>query len=287
MIDVDKDEVVPPMFDVSAMPTLVIANAKGEQLSKSVGAPFSTPEEAIKWFDEIGEKLTAFDGLLAKWDESKHTDVAVGKDFAEACVELGRIDDAILAYESLVGLAGDDKAEAASLHLELARIYKDKYEFEDAEKHAAKASEGTPETGDARVDLDLLRIELLLYTEKPADARQLCEKHREALLKAADERVIQLTQFYLGTEEGDESAINKKGRKLYVELAKTFDDHERVWELKTIAAWYALNGEDEATGIKELEEVAEKAEGRWKEIAKSVLDRNKGDDDSGDEGEEN
>ena len=264
------------------MPTLVITNAKGMQLAKSVGAPFSTPEDAIKWFDEIGEKITAFDDLLTKWDASKHTDVEIGEKFAKACADLGRTDDAVSTYESLVTLAGDDKAKAAGAYLGLARIYADQYEFEDAAKYAEKASEGTPEEGDARVDLDLLRVQILLYTEKPADARKLCEKHREALLKAKDERVIELTQYYMGTNEGEEAEVNKKGRELYVELAKAFAEHERVWELKTIAAWYALNGDDKATGIKELEEVVEKAEGRWKDIAKSVLESSKEEGDSDD-----
>lgn len=280
------NETVPALYDVSAMPTLVITDAKGMQLAKSVGAPFSTPEDAIKWFDEIGEKITNFNDLQTKWDGSKHSDAELGAKFAEACAELGRTDDAVLTYESLITLAGEDKAKAAAAHLGLARIYLDQFELETAGKHADKANEGTPETGEARVDLDLLRIQILLYSEKPAEARTLCEKHREALLKAKDERVIELTQFYLGTDEREEPEVSKSGRELYLELAKAFADHERIWELKTIAAWYALRGEDKAAGIKELEGIVEKAEGRWKDIAKSVLEDAKEEGDSDDEGED-
>jgi tetratricopeptide (TPR) repeat protein len=273
LIDVDVDEATPKLYDVSAMPTLVIAEADGTEVSKSVGAPFSAPEDAIKWFDEIGGKITAYRDSSAKWDESKHTDTAAGEKLAEAAMALGKTAQAIEIYQALIAAAGDDKTRAASLHLKLAKMFLEQFELETATEHVDKADKLTPAEGDARVDVDVLRARLLLFNDKPEEARKLAQKYFDTLLEKVDVRVIDLAEVILGTEDQeDEVAAAKTARAMYQKLAKAFDKHERVWELKVYAAWYGISSGEKEACLKELQEVAEKGEGSWKAIAKSVLD---------------
>ena len=259
------------------MPTLVIATADGEELAKSVGAPFSTPEGAIQWFDEIGEKITNYNTLKAKWDESKHTDFEAGKKFAEAASELGKFEPAVETLEALIEAAGEDKAKAGEAHASLASLYVSRLQSEEdldaATSHCEKANELLPAEGDARIDADIVYAQVLSYNEDTEGARKLCEKHYDNLLKAKDERVIDLANVYLGTEESeDETEVAKRGRKMYLALAAAFPKHERVWELKVYAAWYGLSSGATDEAKAELKDVVENGEGRWKDIAKQVLD---------------
>ncbi|MCB9894368.1 MAG: hypothetical protein H6839_07960 [Planctomycetes bacterium] len=291
MIDVDKDEVVPPLYDVSAMPTLVITDAEGNELAKSVGAPFSDPEGAIKWFDEIGGKINAFSELQTKWDDSKHADAAVGEKYAEAANELGKTSAAIEAYKALIELAGEDKAKAGALHTLVAKMLLDNSDLEGATEHANLADKLLPAEGDARIDADLLRAQILMWSDDAAGARKLCDKHYDNLVKAADERAIDLASTILGTiDSDDEKAVPTKGREMYLKLAEVFAKHERVWELKVYAAYFALSCDQEEAGVKELKEVIEKGKGDWVKIAKDVLERHEkkdaGDDEGSDEGDD-
>ena len=273
MIDVDADEVVPAKYDVSAMPTLVITDAEVNELAKSVGAPFSDPEGAIKWFDEIGAKIDAFAGLQTKWDDSKHADAAIGEKFAEAASALGKAKQAIPVYNVLIELAGEDKAKAGALHILVAKMLLEESNLDGASEHAETANKLLPEEGDARIDLDMLRAQILMWSGDSAGARKLCEKHYEALLKAADPRAMDLADTYLGTTESDdEQVIAKTGRDMYLKLAEVFVKHERVWELKVYAAYYGLSCNQEEAAVKELKEVIEKGKGDWVKIAKNVLE---------------
>jgi tetratricopeptide (TPR) repeat protein len=273
LIDVDKDEGTPKLYDVSAMPTLVIADADGFERAKSVGAPFSTPEGAIKWFDEIGGKITAYDDLNAKWNESKHTDTGSGEKLAEAAIGLGKTTQAIEIYEALIAAAGEDKVRAATLNLKVGKLLLDQWEIERAAEFVDKADKLAPAEGDARVDVDVVRARVLLFSEKGKEARELANKYFDKLVEKADARALDLADIMLTSEdEQDEATAAKKGRALYLKLAKAFDKHERVWELKVYAAWYGLSGDEKEACRKELAEVAEKGEGQWKDIAKSLLE---------------
>ena len=281
LIDVDVDEATPKLFGVSAMPTLVIADSAGSELAKSVGAPFSTPEDCIKWFDEIGPKIKNFQDLRAKWDESKHADAEVGASFADACTAVGNTKLAIETLGALIKLAGDDKAAAGKLHTRLARIHLDAWNLEEATSAAEAADKLLPTEGESRVDLDVVRAKLLLYRGDGEAARKLCEKYRETLLKAKDERVIELTEVYLGTFDEQDF---KRNRELYVELGKVFSTHERIWEIKVYAAYFAIEAGDKETGRKELADIAANGKGQWKGIAQSILDdmdAGEGDDEEG------
>lgn len=284
----DKNKKVPETYGVSAMPTLVITEADGTELAKAVGAPFSTPEAAIKWFDGIGADIQAYLDLRIKWDETKHSGADIGEKFAEAALKIGRRPEAVRAYESLIEVAGEDKARVGALKIKLARLALDDYDVETAAARADEADKLLPAEGDARVDLDLLRARILLWSEKPEESRKLCEKYYDTLLKAADARVIDLAEVYLGTESSDdEAATMKKGREMYLALAKTFPKHERVWELKVYAAWYGSKTDQRDASKKELAEIAEKGEGQWKDIAKQVLEQIEAEEKEGsDEGDD-
>lgn len=282
LIDVDVDKATPKLFGVSAMPTLVIADSAGIELAKSVGAPFSTPEDCITWFDEIGPKIKSFQELRTKWDASKHSDADAGAKFADAAAAVGNTKLAIETLESLIKLAGDNKEAAGKLHTRVARIHLDGWNIEDASSAAEAADKLLPAEGEARVDLDLVRAKLLLFSGDAEGARKLCVKYRETLLKAKDERVIELTEVYVGTfDEPD----YKKNRELYLELGKVFSTHERIWEIKVYAAYFAIEAGDKETGRKELADVAANGKGQWKGIAQSILEDMDAGDSEDDDGE--
>jgi tetratricopeptide (TPR) repeat protein len=274
LIDVDKDEATPKLYNVSAMPTLVIADADGFERAKSVGAPFSTPEGAIKWFDEIGGKITACQEAFDKWNGSKHTDTAAGEKYAEAAMGLGKVTEAIDTYKTLIAAAGEDKTRGAALNVKVAKLLLEQWDIEGATEYADAADKLTPAEGDARVDVDVVRARVLLFSEKSKEARDLATKYFDKLVEKVDDRAIDLADIMLSSEEEEDEAVAaKKGRALYLNLAKAFDKHKRVWELKVYAAWYGLSGDEKEACRKELAEVAEKGEGQWKDIAKTLLEQ--------------
>ena len=290
MIDVDENPDASKAFEIKAMPTLIIADADAFERARAVGAPFSTPDAAIKWFDEIGGKITACQEAFDKWNESKHTDTAAGETYAEAAVGLGKLTAAIDTYKTLIDGAGEDKARAAALNLKAGKLLLNEWDIEGATPFIEAADKAAPAEGDVRVDVDVVRARLLLFSEKGKEARELAAKYFDKLVEKADARALELTDVMLSSDEEVEDAVAAKtGRALYLRLAKAFAKHERVWELKVYAAWYGMSGPDKEACKKELAEVAEKGEGQWKDIAKNVLEeseKEEGEEEGGEEGDD-
>jgi hypothetical protein len=283
------DKATAEAFGVSAMPTLVITEADGNTLARSIGAPFQKPEEAIKWFDEISTKITSYFDLRAKWDESKHSNSEVGEQLLAVAIAIGHVTTAAQVYFVQAEQAGKDVARAQELRLNALNLLVDNYEMEAAAEYADKADKLTPAEGDARIDLDVVRAKILVFSKKPEEGRELLDKYFDTLVEKVDARAIDLADLRMSTEkqesEEQQAAFHKLGRELYLKLAKVFEKHERVWELKVYAAWYGTEIGDAAVqqaAKKELAEVAEKGEGQWKEIAKSILEQ----DEKGEEKED-
>lgn len=96
-LDGDKETDLKKQFEITAYPTLIIAEADGKVLVKAVGAPFATPEAAIVWFDTQLKTPGLLDTLIEATKKNP-LDPMAHKALADAYFKAGRKEDAAKSY---------------------------------------------------------------------------------------------------------------------------------------------------------------------------------------------
>lgn len=245
MIYQDKNEEVnKPIlakFAVKAFPTFVITDGEGNELSRNVGAPFSTVQQAREWFPKTADALANLSTYEAAHKE-KPDDVDAGLKLAGVYVPLGRNADAIALYEKFG-----------------AKLEKTDKRFVDTKLSHAKALMGTMDRNNQQEVLGKVRV---VNDEVLPD-----------LVKAKDERALE--PGILNARIKDALKEHAEGRKDMLALIEAFPKSDRMKEMKFWAALIATNTDDKATGIAELEAIVKDgpAEDDWVKAASSSLTR--------------
>lgn len=215
------------------MPTLVIASNKEKALVTQVGAPFSTPADALKWFDDIATALKDVDVLEAKHQkDAKDLDTSIK--LADAYIKLARLADAAkLLDEVLAALPKDDKRT---------------------------------------LDVKLKLADALLKGDIDAERGvKLCKELTDAFLGAKDERAMDSVHgVMMGCWQKGEF---KEARAALQKCIEAFPKHAKAIEYRVYAAYLSAQDGDKETAIKELKAVIEAgpADHQWVNTAKEVL----------------
>ncbi|MBX3459973.1 MAG: tetratricopeptide repeat protein [Planctomycetes bacterium] len=105
----DKAPDVLKKYGVRAFPTFIVTDADGKEEMRQVGAPFSTPADAIKWFEKVGDAFVNLPKYEAAYEKSADDHDNAIK-LADAYAALGKADKAMPIYEKLAEkLPKDDK----------------------------------------------------------------------------------------------------------------------------------------------------------------------------------
>lgn len=245
MIYQDKNEEVnKPIlekFAVKAFPTFVITDAEGTELSRSVGAPFSTAEDARKWFPKTADALANLTTYEAAHKE-KPEDVDAGLKLADAYGSLGRNADAIALYEKFG-----------------AKLEKTDKRYVDMKLGHADALMGTM---DRKNQMEVLGKMRKIYDEVLPD-----------LVKAKDERAVE--PGILNARIKDAQKEHADGRKDLKALIEAYPKSDRLKEMKFWSALLATNGDEKEAGIAELEALVKEGpeDDQWVKAATSTLTR--------------
>lgn len=215
------------------MPTLVIADKDEKALVTQVGAPFSTPADAIKWFDDVSTALKQVADLEAAYKkDAKNLDTAIK--LAESYGKLSRHADAAkLLEEVLKALPKDDK-----------RVLDVKHKLADA----------------------------LLKGEVDIDRGvELCKELTTTFLEAKDERAMDTVHgVMMGCWQKGEF---KQAREALLKCVEAFPKHAKAIEYRVYAAYLAAQADDKDTAKKELKAIIEAgpADHEWVNVAKELL----------------
>jgi tetratricopeptide (TPR) repeat protein len=252
MIYDHKDKDTLQKYGVRAFPTFVVTDAEGAELMRQVGAPFSTPKDAIKWFGDIQDGLDNLPTYEAAHKKNPE-DVDAALKLANAYNSLGKSTEALELYEKLAKKLGKKDARRVDVHLKL-----------------GEALMGT-------LDRDN-------QAEVGKRVQEVYDEILPGLVKAKDERAVEpgITNTKI------KSMLNKdhKGaRKDAQALLKAFAKHDRVKEIKFFAAYYAKQDGDNATARKELEALIKDGpeDDRWVKSAKNVIEQMDKETEAGDE----
>lgn len=105
----DKAPDVLKKYGVRAFPTFIVTDAEGKEEMRQVGAPFSTPADAVKWFEKVGDGFANLATYEAAYEKNAD-DLDNAIKLADAYAALGKGDKALPLYEKLVEkLPKDDK----------------------------------------------------------------------------------------------------------------------------------------------------------------------------------
>ncbi len=96
-LDGDKEAALKKQFEITAYPTIILAEADGSVIVKQVGAAFATPEAAIIWLDEKLKTPGLLDGLVEAAKKNPQDPMAQ-KALADAYFKAGRKEDAAKVY---------------------------------------------------------------------------------------------------------------------------------------------------------------------------------------------
>jgi len=280
LIDVDKDEKTAATYEVSAMPTLVIADAKGEVQVKQIGAPFSTPKDAVKWFDDISTAQKELPALEKAFNESKNADVAAATKLVDAYNKLGQNAKARKVYDAI--LDGRDPKDVAVVDLRL-KFVELLMEGDDAATASSQLKivlAALPKDDKRVVDVKLRLIDCRLYDDDKVGLDTESAALYDELLKAKDERAIdaamkwtQVVLWYSGEEdEAAAKANGLKSRGMFLECAKVLKDSKRNIEARFFAAYIGHDAGEAEAAVKEMKQIAEEGDERWSKSAKQVLE---------------
>lgn len=276
LIDVDKDETTGPIYSVSAMPTLVIAEADGTMLVKQVGAPFSTPAEAIEWLDKVGTALTDMKKLEEAYTADKSA--ANADKLTECYTTLGATDKVVKLYQAQLDALAKDSKDRGPMLVKLARAQLAGEDMKAARATADEAAKLIAADTDAGIDLDVLRAELVGWDGDFAIVDKIYKARKEALLAKKDERLIAIAFAWSNSRavgasnDGKMVEGAKEIRAEMLAMVAGFPASERIWEIKVYAAYYAYESGDIATAKKEMKEVADKGKGEWADTAKLMME---------------
>jgi tetratricopeptide (TPR) repeat protein len=236
----EKDPDTQKKFKVRAFPTFVVTDAEGTELMRQVGAPFSTPKEATKWFKEVGEALENVSKLEAAHKE-KPEDTATTAELAKTYSKLGKSEDALKLYEGLNET-----------------IKKEDKNYVEVKLGYADALAGT-----------LTRSNQKEVGEKIG---AIYDKVLPDLVKNKDERAIDPSIM----NSRIKAFLNKKYDDARTELSaltKAFPKMERLNEVKFYAAYFAQAGGDTDTAKAEYQAIVDAGPDtdKWVKNAKAQL----------------
>lgn len=282
LIDVDKDAKTKKQYNVSAMPTLVIATPEGEQQARSVGAPFSTPEDAMEWFAETTKKIKALPELKKAFGDTKHTGVDEAEALAEAYGELGLGSKVAEIWEEVIGALGEghEKEFDARIKLCEALLTERRPDMDKVNEHLEAAKKLVGEDKARETDVALVDARILMMQRKYTEAATAMEKILPGLIETKDDRAVDLTEHWgnaKSREAGRDKAkfieAQKALRTKYEGLAKTFAESERIHEIRVKSAITLYYAEEFDKLKEELKTVAEDdAAGKWQKEAKRILE---------------
>lgn len=245
MIYQDKNEEVnKPIlekFAIRAFPTFVITDAEGTELSRNVGAPFTTVEQAREWFPKTADALANLSTYEAA-HKAKPDDVDAGLKLAGVYGPLGRNADAIALYEKFGS-----------------KLEKTDKRFVDTKLGHAKALMSTMDRTNQQ--------------EVLGKVRKVHDEVLPDLIKAKDERALE--PGILNARIKDALKEHAEGRKDMKALIEAFPKAERLKEMKFWAAFMATNGTEKEAGIAELEALVKEGpeDDDWVKAASSTLTR--------------
>lgn len=281
LIDVDKDQDTAARYGISAMPTLVIADAAGEVQVKSVGAPFDNPKGALKWFDDVAQALEDLPALEKTFNESKNADVAAATKLADAYSKLGHSGKARKVYEAILEGREPKDAAVADVRLKLADLLMQNDDPGAASSQLKLVLDVLPKDDKRVVDVRLKLIDCRLYADDTEGLNKEIETLYVDLLKAKDERAIdaamkwtQVVLWFSGEEdEGKAKANGLKARGMFLDCAKELKDSKRAIEAKFFAAYVGHTAGEVEAAKKEMKEIAAAGIDPWSDSAKQVLEQ--------------
>ncbi|MBE7492389.1 MAG: thioredoxin family protein [Planctomycetes bacterium] len=276
-IDVDEQPDVSARYEIQAMPTLVIADAAGEVLARTVGAAFDNPKDAIKWFDDVVAALKELPALEKAFNESKNADVAAATKLVDGYVKVGLTAKAFKICQSL--LEGRDPKDKAviDLRLKYADMLMDEIELEDAMAQLKLAAEAMDKGDKRMLDVRLKMADCRLYADEHDGLEKELESLYADLIKAGDDRAIDVIPklanlvVWLVEDEAAQVQGNKKVRALCHETAKALKDTKRKTELAFYAAYFAWGANEHDVAKKEMKAVVDAKDGKWSKIAADIL----------------
>ena len=101
MIYDHKDPATMKKYAIRYFPTFIVTDAAGTEMMRKVGAPFSTPEDAAKWFPRLATAFDEVSDLEARYEESPES-TKVERKLAATYAVLARADEAAELYDTLV-----------------------------------------------------------------------------------------------------------------------------------------------------------------------------------------
>lgn len=241
--DIEKEKTAPILkqYAIKAFPTFVVTDAEGVEQARKVGAPFSTPAEAIAWFPKLHDALSNLGAYEAAHKE-KPEDVDAGLKLAGAYHTLDKTKEALALYETFG-----------------AKLTKDDKRFVDVQLDRAKLLLGT--MGKDNQDEVLARIVGIHDTFVPD------------LVKAKDERAISPSILNARIKAAQKKAAD--GRTELQALVKAFEKSSRLTEIKFWSAQLAAEAGDKEAAKAELQAIVDAgpADDSWVKNAQAALNR--------------
>lgn len=241
MIYDHKDKDTLEKYGVRAFPTFVVTDAEGEELTRQVGAPFSTPEEAREWFPKLATALNNVDDLEAKYEEDGE-DVDLALELAETYTVLGKSDKAVALYK----------------------------------KVAPKISE----EDDRYVDVQLAYADALMggitrdnQNDVGKEIGAIYDKVLPGLIKEGDDRAVDPAILNARIK----MIVDKDGkaaRKQMTDMVEPYAEHDRILEIRYMAASIAQQNGDAETAKAEFKAITEEgdADDAWVKRAKQAIE---------------
>lgn len=281
LIDVDNDQETPAKYGVTAMPTLVIADAAGEVQVKSVGAPFDNPKDAVKWFDDVAQALKDLPALEKAFNESKNADVVTAGKLVDSHTKLGQDDKARKVCESILEGRDPKDTAVADVRIKFADLLMRGDEPDKAAEQLKQVLKLLAKDDKRLVDVRMKVIDCRLYADDVAGLDKDIETLYAELLKAKDDRAIdaamkwtQVVVWFGGEEDDAKAKANAlKARSQFLACAKELTSSKRAVEAKFFAAYVGHDTTEKEAAIKEMKEIAAAGVDPWSDHAKSVLEQ--------------
>lgn len=217
-IDGSKERDIVKEYEVRAYPTIILTETDNNVLTRQRGSGgMSTPEAWMIWLDEQLGNVSKLDKLIAAV-EADPEDVDAMRELADAYYDLGRTDEAVKYYSKVEEIVEEELLQ-----------------------------------------VKLRKAELLLPKAKDdPTVREVIGELIPKLIAKKDERVINITLGFANTlgRMGDDKDP-AGARKLMLDLAQAFPEHDRLIEFQCRAGMFAHMDGDNETALAEMKAIAE------------------------------
>lgn len=234
-VDGDKDKATCRKYEVSAYPTIVLANADGSLISKEVGTGGRFTAEA--WIDWIDKQLGGSDRLagIIKAAADKPNDAAAQRAVADQLYNAGR------------------KKEAAEYYAKAEKLLEDELLLIKLRKAEA----------------------MMDRAKSSPEVSELLNEVIPKLIAKKDERVVAITLNFanqVGRLAGKDNDP-KRARQMMLDLIAAFPEHKQMVEFRCQAGMYAHMAGDNEVGLAEMRKIAEDYKDSTDETTKIWVDR--------------